>query len=39
LKSWYRRPKPKAFKQSVNPDVDNFYKEEAAAKAAAKAAA
>jgi len=39
LKSWYRRLKPKAFEQSVNPNVDDLYKKEATAKAAAKAAA
>ena len=39
LKSWYRCLKPKAFEQSVDPDIDDFYKEEAAVKAAAKAAA
>ena len=39
LKSWYGRLKPKAFEQGVNPDVDNLYKEELTAKAAAKAAA
>ena len=39
LKSWYGRPKPKAFEQGVDPDVDDLYKEELAAKAAAKAAA
>jgi|SRR6266702_2199660 len=37
LKSWYRCLKPKAFKQGINPDINNLYKEEATAKAAAKA--
>jgi len=36
LKSWYGRPKPKAFKQGVNANVNNLYKEELTAKAAAK---
>jgi len=36
LKSWYGRPKPKAFKQGVNPNVDDLYKEELTTKAAAK---
>src|SRR6202041_422909 len=39
LKSWYGRLKPKAFERGVNPNVDNLYKEEATAKAAAEAAA
>jgi hypothetical protein len=39
LKSWYRRLKPKAFEQGVDPNVDDLYKEEATAKAAAKVAA
>jgi hypothetical protein len=39
LKSWYGCLKPKAFKQGVNPDVDDLYKEEATTKATAKAAA
>jgi len=39
LKSWYGRLKPKAFKQGVDPDVNNLYEEELTAKAAAKAAA
>ena len=38
LKSWYGRLRPKAFKQGVNPDVDNLYKEELTTKAAVKAA-
>ena len=37
LKSWYGRLKPKAFQRGVNPNVNDLYKEEAAAKAAAKA--
>ena len=36
LKSQYRRLKPKAFQQDVNSNVNNLYKEEAAAKAATK---
>ena len=39
LKFWYGRLKPKAFEQSINLNVNNLYKEEIAAKAAAKAAA
>ena len=39
LKSWYRRPKPKAFQRGVNPNVNNLYKEEATIKATAKATA
>ena len=39
LKSWYRCLKPKAFKEGVNPDINDLYEEEIAAKAAAKAAA
>ena len=39
LKSWYGRPKPKAFQWGVDPDVNDLYEEEAAVKAAAKAAA
>jgi len=39
LKSWYGRLKPKAFKKGVDPNVNNLYKEEATAKAAAEAAA
>ena len=39
LKSWYGRPKPKAFEKGVDPNVNNLYKEEATAKAAAEAAA
>ena len=39
LKSWYGRPEAKAFKQGVDPNVDDLYKEEAAAKAKAKAEA
>jgi len=39
LKSWYGYLKPKAFKQGINPNVNNLYKEEATAKAATKAAA
>ena len=38
LKSWFRRLKAKAFQQGVNPNVDNLYKKEAAAKATTKAA-
>ena len=37
LKSQYGRLKPKAFQRGVNPNVNDLYKEEAAAKAAAKA--
>ena len=39
LKSQYRRLKPKAFKQGVDPNVNDLYKEELTTKAAAKAAA
>jgi len=37
LESWYRRLKPKAFKQGVDFNVDNLYKEEATAKTTVKA--
>ena len=37
LKSQYGRLKPKAFQRGVNPNINDLYKEEAAAKAAAKA--
>ena len=36
LKFWYKCLKPKAFEQGVNFNIDNLYKEEIAAKAAAK---
>ena len=36
LKSQYRRLKPKAFQRDIDPNINNLYKEEAAAKAAAK---
>src|SRR6266568_2367438 len=39
LKSWYGRPKPKAFERGIDPDVDDLYEEEIAVKAAARAAA
>jgi len=39
LKSWYGRPKPKAFEKGVNPNIDDLYKEKATAKTAAEAAA
>ena len=39
LKSWFRHLKAKAFQQNINPDINDLYKEEAAAKAAAKATA
>ena len=39
LKSWYGCPKLKAFGWGVDPDINDLYEEEIAAKAAAKAAA
>ena len=36
LKSQYGRPRPKAFERGVDPNVDDLYKEELTAKAAAK---
>ena len=39
LKFQYGYLKPKAFKQGVNPNVNNLYKEELTAKATVKAAA
>ena len=36
LKSWFGRLKAKAFQQGVNLNINDLYKEEAAAKAAAK---
>ena len=38
LKFWYGCLKLKAFKQGINPNIDNLYKEELAAKATTKAA-
>ena len=38
LKSQYGRLRPKAFKQGVDPDVDDLYKEELTTKATIKAA-
>ena len=37
LKSWYRCLEAKAFEQGVDSNVDDLYKEEAAAKAKAEA--
>ncbi len=39
LKSWYGCLEAKAFKQGVDPNINDLYKEEAAAKAKAKAEA
>ena len=39
LKSWFGRPQAGAFEKGVDPNVDEQYKEEAAAKAAEEAAA
>ena len=37
LKSWYGRLEAKAFKQSINLNINDLYEEKAAAKAKAKA--
>ncbi len=37
LKSWYGHLEAKAFEQGVDPNVNDLYEEEAAAKAKAKA--